>query len=365
LFRVGIDQVTIDSIQGSGTWTDYVRQAMDMEKEGLTREIWLPEKLDIEKDDLKQTPKAILRSILEIMRNATGKANYGTSMKYEGKGRFYAKGDSVATTGKCPKMARYILLKKEHYGADIQGCHFSIAISFLNQEEKTLPPYYGAREAKEYIGQQFGEREDKKEVIKTVLKLLISGTVNGIRETLKRQHDIDIPEVIDNFIKDFIDKKRRIVEMRMYQRFGTWIARDHNNLIARLYRLCEAVEARIMLGTLEGLLERGITSVVWLHDGLYIHNKVHFDEVEQRIQEQAGKLGAQVIVRKENLEEELDKERINYRRTHGTSTEDGTAEKRGIDNVMREGKEECHKEHEVVDLGRPYRDPPKRMGKKW
>ena len=70
---------------------------------------------------------------------------------------------------------------------------------------------------------------------------------------------------------------------------------------------------------------------------------MQFDEVEQRIQEQAGKLGAQVIVRKENLEEELDKERINYRRTHGTSTEDGTAEKRGIDNVMREGKKNAIK----------------------
>ncbi len=134
---------------------------------------------------MKQTPKAILKSILEMMRNATGKANYGTSMKYNGKGRFYAKGHSVATTGKCPKMARFIMLRREHYGADIQGCHFAIAISFLREDERIYPPYWGAVEAKDFIGEQVGERPNKKEIVKTILKLLISGTVEGIRKAVR------------------------------------------------------------------------------------------------------------------------------------------------------------------------------------
>ncbi len=89
--------------------------------------------------------------------------------------------------------------------------------------------------------------------------------------------------------------------------------------------MCEAVEARIMLGTLEGLLERGITSVVWLHDGFYIHNKVQFEEVEQRMQEQAGNVGVRIAVKKEDLEEELRKEREEYRRTRRPTEEDRTA----------------------------------------
>ena len=87
-----------------------------------------------------------------------------------------------------------------------------------------------------------------------------------------------------------------------------------------------------MLGALEGLLERGITSVVWLHDGFYIHNSVHFEEVEQRIQEQANSLGVRVTVRRENLEEELEKERKSYGRLHGPIEEDGTVEREGIAN---------------------------------
>ncbi len=207
MFRVSTSRESREGEQGNMALTDYIRQAMDMEKEGTTREIWLQEKIGIEKDDLKQTPKAILKAILEMMRNTSGKANYGTSMQYNGKGRFYAKGHSVAATGKCPEIARYIMLKKEHYGADVQGCHFAIAVSFLREDEKTHPPYLGAVEAKAYLGEQVGERPDKKEIVKTIMKLLISGTVEGIRRATREQFNWNLPDTVDHFVKTSLTKK--------------------------------------------------------------------------------------------------------------------------------------------------------------
>ena len=121
-----------------------------------------------------------------------------------------------------------------------------------------------------------------------------------------------------------------------------------------------------MLGALKGLVERGVKSIVWLHDGLYVHKGIEFEEVEQRIQEQAEKLGIKVAIRREDLEEELIKERKVYKERHGETSEDGTFEKEGI---IREGHEGERKMedigHEIVDLKRPYRDPPVRFGKVW
>ena len=44
MFRVGTNRTSREGGQGSMAWTDYIRQAMDMEREGSPREIWLPEK---------------------------------------------------------------------------------------------------------------------------------------------------------------------------------------------------------------------------------------------------------------------------------------------------------------------------------
>ena len=179
-----------------------------------------------------------------MLKEAVGKACYGTSAGAQGKGRFYPKGQSVAATWKCHKMARYILLKKDH-GADIRGCHYAIAINFLREEEKTGIPYKGVGWAREYIRDTKGVA-----VGKIVLTLLISGTLEGIRHIIRKERGALLAPEADRFVQEFVDSKRKLIERRMYAMYGHWINEDSTTSSNRLYKLCEAIETRIMMGTI-------------------------------------------------------------------------------------------------------------------
>lgn len=62
-----------------------VSRAMDMEKEGMTRELWLPEKIEIGTEEIKDAPRETLKQLRELLREATGQPRYATNMNYEGK----------------------------------------------------------------------------------------------------------------------------------------------------------------------------------------------------------------------------------------------------------------------------------------
>jgi hypothetical protein len=60
----------------------------------------------------------------------------------------------------------------------------------------------------------------------------------------------------------------------------------------KLYFACEAAETMIMAGTLRRILEQNtVKSVVWLHDGMYIHNGVPREGVAGAFAEAAKEAG--------------------------------------------------------------------------
>ncbi len=77
-------------------------------------------------------------------------------------------------------------------------------------------------------------------------------------------------------------------------------------------------------------------------------------------------MGIEVAVRKEDLDEELRKERMAYQENHGPAQDGGTVEREGIIREGSDGRREGnHDNHEIVDLNRPFRDPPVKFTKAW
>lgn len=150
----------------------------------------------------------------------------------------------------------------------------------------------------------------------------------------------------------------------MMRNFGKWICGDHGKYDKegrwRLYRLCEAVEARLMMGTIVALVERGCQSVLLLKDGIYVHKEVNYEEVARRMEQQARLMGIDVEFRKRDLEVEFKEAKEEYENTNEifrSTTEESAIL---VETEDREwGKTEGH--IDIIDLEAPYRPTQERV----
>ena len=163
-------------------------------------------------------------------------------------------------------------------------------------------------------------------------------------------------------MQDFMDNKRMLIERRMYALYGHWIDEDSTTGRNRLYKLCEAIETRIMMGTIRQLVSRRVESIVWIHDGVYVHKAMSFEEVEEEFQGQARQLGLVLEIRKEDLGEELLKEKEKHAKEHENEEADTNGE---VEDILSWGRDEQQERRETVDLTKPYRDAPVKFQKNW
>ena len=117
-----------------------------------------------------------------------------------------------------------------------------------------------------------------------------------------------------------------------------------------------------MIGTIRQIVSKNVESIVWIHDGVYVHKAVKFEEVEEEFQKQTQRLGLFLEIRKEDLGEELRREKEKYAKEHGGQSNDTDKE---VEDILNWEQEEQQDVRETVDLTRPYRDAPANFQKEW
>ena len=87
-----------------------------------------------------------------------------------------------------------------------------------------------------------------------------------------------------------------MAERKLLAKYGKMIPIDDTEPRTRLYRILEAIETKIMLGTIRSLLTKGAKSIVWLHDGIYVDKDIHYETTRNIIQWKARDLGFRIDV---------------------------------------------------------------------
>lgn len=110
------------------------------------------------------------------------------------------------------------------------------------------------------------------------------------------------------FISDYINIQRGRAERRLLGNFAHLIPMDITEPRTRLYRIVEAFETRVMLCSIRTLLKEGAKSVVWLHDGIFVHKDIPPDTTRNIIRWSALKLGYNIDARFKDLNEKFENE---------------------------------------------------------
>ena len=129
-----------------------------------------------------------------------------------------------------------------------------------------------------------------------------------------------------------------------------------------------------MIDVITSIMRHRPKSIVWLHDGIYVHKETDPEHTMKLFTQKVREAGlVKVKVRRENLQEEYDKEVAVYRQGEGFS-HDYRREQADYDELFEEARRnqgivgETGKVRRLgmriptVDMHKPYREPPK--GKK-
>ena len=137
-----------------------------------------------------------------------------------------------------------------------------------------------------------------------------------------------------------------------------------------MYKLCEAVETQVMLSLIEKLLEEGAQSIVWMHDGLYVHceplkgtkRRMVEEGVKARFAEVMKAMNLNLQLRTEELHNEykaaLRKYREKLQQKGEVHQEPTEAAKKRLEGIAGEDRGK-QKPEIYIDIHEPYRLPPK------
>ena len=180
-----------------------------------------------------------------------------------GKGRFYANGETIASTGRCCKVVRLALLQQNHISVDITGCHYSILASRLPNNH---PAHRGVKEAREFLKAEINHPE-RVGIAKLILHCVVTTSVRSIRRQCRERYGYTLEGAAERFLEAlYTPWNREKATKELEREYGSLLNYDRVNERNKLYKLCEAVETQAMLSLIEKLLENGTQSIIWLHD---------------------------------------------------------------------------------------------------
>lgn len=222
-------------------------------------------------------------------------------------GRVYPTKDTIANTTKVSKFLRYLLLAQCHYEFGITMCHLSVIMAMFLELGQICALF--SDPISEYRWDldnllMDGVGGKKLFVAKHLLRCLISGGRPIIDDILKRYNDTityDFDEAIN-----FLWYKRRMIIYEM-QCKGFIGCEDPNVLHSRnsLYFAGEVVESTLMIRIMRLLFLRcHIPSLIWIHDGKYVHQNAPHVEVVAAFRESCVSSGMPPLLAKiGNLDE--------------------------------------------------------------
>ena len=152
------------------------------------------------------------------------------------------------------------------------------------------------------------------EIAKLILHEVITTAAWTIKQHIRDKYQYDLPLEVEWFIDElYAPWTRGTAKRNLTEKCGSLIPAGQDKSI---YRLCEAAETKVMLRLMEALLEEGMKSIVWLHDGIYVYRKDQngeedADGVERRIRRIFKGIteeeGMEFHLRREDLEVEYRK----------------------------------------------------------
>ena len=146
-------------------------------------------------------------------------------------------------TWNCTKLTRYVLLAQNHYGVDIQGCHYSIVISHVDPGAKGAtmhnglhPTLQGANTAREWLvaalkrqdglySGHVGQEQEYVTMAKKILKIVINERREKVNSVvsyyIKRQiRDHELAMFLQRFTQDWLPTATK----KMAERGIPWVA---------------------------------------------------------------------------------------------------------------------------------------------
>jgi len=234
-------------------------------------------------------PDADLVTIIGFLRQRKMKAKYEQAAGHEAVSRHYCKEGGIVRGG-INKRVRYLMLS-DHYEMDIVSCFH--AIMRAGARECHNPLLDKTEESIKYIEGNVRPRGQAGKMAKVLLQRIVTAAPEVVRSQMENEFGVQLTPELYWQMRRFYDCHRNIICKRLND-MG-YVGQGNQQKITqanKLYFACEAAETMIMVCTLRKVLEQNtVRSVVWLHDGMYIHNGVGREGVARAFKEAAEEAG--------------------------------------------------------------------------
>jgi len=255
--------------------------------------LWLPEQYRINNAELcKNIPGRDIPSVLKFLRQRRNIAQYTAAIGNEAMSRHYARDGAIAGSG-ITRITRFILLS-DHFEADIASCFHLILRSFAGESQGPL--LRDTAIALEFIANNLhGHRqvEGRAKAAKAILQRIITTDAEALHRQIRNEYALDFsPELLFE-IRRTCEKHRPAATCKLIENgYVGSVDPVKINVRNRSFFAFEAAETAIMTKALAMLLSTcNPLSVVWLHDGMYVHNTTGAHTVVKVIQDAATSLG--------------------------------------------------------------------------
>ena len=240
--------------------------------------ITLPEQARADGVKLDQLEPRYLVPVMAYLTARITQAYY--SPRHGPTGRYYPVGRTIAFSYALPKIARYALLATTHYELDISLCHIAIVLSRWVRIAGG-PFVLGADTAEKllvWIAQQIRSwdmsMDEAAGLAKKLIRIIVSGTPDAVCSHITKKGGR-----VTYWFRDFLHAYNRAKPAILTMLRAEGLAGHHDIGMLeernQMYFACAAAETKIMLTLIkEILIKHRPRSLVWLHDGIYIHNDV-------------------------------------------------------------------------------------------
>ena len=128
------------------------------------------------------------------------------------------------------------------------------------------------------------------------MQLIITAGPEAVEAIILRDHQATINSELRHQIRRYYNHRSHIVQKMKAAGFTGGSDETRTTRANMLYFQCEAIETRIMAGAFRKLLlTENPSSLIWLHDGMYINQAVHPDQARKAIRESANEIGIHEI----------------------------------------------------------------------
>jgi hypothetical protein len=233
-------------------------------------------------------PDHDLITILKFIRQRNTLAEYEAAKGHDELSRHYNRNGGLIGPN-MSKRARYLLLA-DHHEVDIASCfHCIMRSSADGLDNPLLKP---TTEAIDYINQNLFPHNVPR-APKVLLQRITTTQPAVVAGQMTREFGVSLSADLTYNIRRFCDSHRNTICERLKQRgfigHGPHTQVTHSN---KAYYCCEAAETAIMASALRNLLSQGfVKSILWLHDGMYVHQSVACCDIRHAFQQASEEHG--------------------------------------------------------------------------